>query len=420
MLSTYLYYIKKDDAIEMKNDAVIIGAGHAGGMTAISLRQRQYQGSITLIGEENYLPYQRPALSKGFLAGEIEEKRLYLKSQDYFDKNNIRIIRNCKVVAIDRNNKTILLENQKQLGYEKLVIATGSIVNKLKTSSKETDLYYLRTIRDSLKIREKLRSKNKITIIGAGYIGLEIASIATKKNLEVSVLELENRVMGRVVSAEVSDFFQKKHQSEGVEFKFNTSITDIEDRGKQKRIICSDGSFLNTDVVIIGVGIKPNIELAKSSGLTCDNGILVDANGQTSDPHIFAVGDCSNHPNNIFKQRLRLESVQNAVEQAKSIAASIAGSHKPYQEVPWFWSDQYNIKLQIAGISQDHDHRVVRGYPEEEKFAVFYQKEKRLIAVDAINSPKEFMVGKKWIAKQAKIPFELIRNVDVDLKKIVA
>ena len=419
MLSTYLYYIKKDDAIEMKNDAVIIGAGHAGGMTAISLRQRQYQGSITLIGEENFLPYQRPALSKGFLAGEIEEKRLYLKSQDYFDKNNIRIIRNCKVVAIDRNNKTILLENQKQLGYEKLVIATGSIVNKLKTSSKETDLYYLRTIRDSLKIREKLRSKNKITIIGAGYIGLEIASIATKKNLEVSVLELENRVMGRVVSAEVSDFFQKKHQSEGVEFKFNTSITDIEDRGKQKRIICSDGSFLNTDFVVIGVGIKPNIELAKSSGLECDNGIIVDEIGRTSDHHIFAVGDCSNHPNNIFKQRLRLESVQNAVEQAKSIAASIAGSHKPYQEVPWFWSDQYNIKLQIAGISQDHDHRVVRGYPEEEKFAVFYQKEKRLIAVDAINSPKEFMVGKKWIAMQAKIPFELIRNVDVDLKKIV-
>ena len=418
MLSTYLYYIKKDDAIEMKNDAVIIGAGHAGGMTAISLRQRQYQGSITLIGEENSLPYQRPALSKGFLAGEIEEKRLYLKSQDYFDKNNIRIIRNCKVVAIDRNNKTILLENQKQLGYEKLVIATGSIVNKLKTSSRETDLCYLRTIRDSLKIREKLRSKNKITIIGAGYIGLEIASIATKKNLEVSVLELENRVMGRVVSAEVSDFFQKKHQSEGVEFKFNTSITDIEDRGKQKRIICSDGSFLNTDVVVIGIGIKPNIELAKSSGLTCDNGILVDANGQTSDPHIFAVGDCSNHPNNIFKQRLRLESVQNAVEQAKSIAASIAGSHKPYQEVPWFWSDQYNIKLQIAGISQDHDHRVIRGYPEEEKFSVFYQKEKRLVAVDAINSPKEFMVGKKWIAMQAKIPFELIRNRDVDLKKI--
>jgi len=403
----------------MKNDVVIIGAGHAGGMAAISLRQQKYQGSITLIGEENFLPYQRPALSKGFLAGEIEEKRLYLKSQDYFDKNNINIIRNCEVVAIDRNNKTVSLENQKQLSYEQLIIATGSIVNKLKTSSRVTDLYYLRTIGDSLKIREKLRNKNKITIIGAGYIGLEIASIAIKKNLEVNMVELENRVMGRVVSSEVSDFFQKKHQSEGVEFKFNTSITDIEDQDKQKRIIFGDGSFFNTDVVVVGVGIKPNIELAKSSGLTCDNGILVDNNGQTSDPHIFAVGDCSNHPNNIFKQRLRLESVQNAVEQAKSVAASIAGSVKPYQEVPWFWSDQYNIKLQIAGISQDHDHRVIRGSPKEEKFAVFYQKEKRLIAVDAINSPKEFMVGKKWVAMQAKIPFELIQNMDVDLKKIV-
>ena len=403
----------------MKNDVVIIGAGHAGGMTAISLRQQKYQGSITVIGEEDFLPYQRPALSKGFLAGEIEEKRLYLKSQDYFDKNNINIIRIHKVVDIDRNNKTILLDNREQIEYEKLIIATGSVVNKLNTSSRGTGLYYLRTIGDSLKIREKLRNKNKITIIGAGYIGLEIASIAIKKNLKVTILELENRVMSRVVSSEVSDFFQNKHQSEGVKFKFNTSVTDIENQGKQKRIICSDGSVLSTDLAIIGVGIKPNVELAQSSGLECDNGIIVDDNGQTSDHHIYAVGDCSNHPNNIFKQRLRLESVQNAVEQAKSIAAGIAGNHKPYQEVPWFWSDQYNIKLQIAGISQHHDRRVIRGSPEEEKFAVFYQKDKRLIAVDAINSPKEFVTGKKLIQMQAEIPPELIRNVDVDLKEIV-
>jgi len=403
----------------MKNDVVIIGAGHAGGMTAISLRKQRYQGSITLIGEENFLPYQRPALSKGFLSGEIEEKRLYLKSQNYFDKNNIHFIRNRKVVAIDRSNKTVLLEDQKQIGYEKLVIATGSIVNKLKTSSRQTDLYYLRTIGDSLKIRERLGNKNKIAIIGAGYIGLEIASIAIKKNLDVCVLELENRVMNRVVSPEVSHFFHKKHQSESVKFKFNTSITDIEDLGKQKRIICSDGSVLNADFVVIGIGIKPNIELAQSSGLECANGIIVDDNGQTSDHHIFAVGDCSNHPNDIFKRRLRLESVQNAVEQAKSIAASVAGNYKPYREVPWFWSDQYNIKLQIAGISQYYDNHVVRGLPEEEKFAVFYQKENRLIAVDAINSPKEFMVGKKLIEMQAEIPFELIQNMDIDLKEIV-
>ena len=402
----------------MKNNVIIIGSGHAGGITAISLRQRRYQGSITLIGEESFLPYQRPALSKGFLAGEIEEKRLYLKSEDYFYKNNIDIIRNCKVLAIDRNKKTVLLENLKELSFEKLIIATGSTINKLKTSNIETHLYYLRTIKDSLKIREKLSNKSKITIIGAGYIGLEIASIAIKRNLEVNIVELENRVMRRVVSSEVSDYFQKKHELEGVEFKFNTSVTDIEDQGKQKKVICNDGSYFNTDVVIVGVGIKPNIELAKSSGLECNNGILVDENGQTSDPNIFAAGDCSNHPNNIFKQRLRLESVQNAVEQAKTIAASIAGSHKPYQEVPWFWSDQYNIKLQIAGISKDYDHRVVRGYPEEDKFAIFYQKEKRLIAVEAINSPKEFMIGKKWIEMKAIVPLKLIGDMDVDLKKI--
>ena len=404
----------------MKNDVVIIGAGHAGGMTAISLRQRRYQGSIRLIGEENFLPYQRPALSKGFLAGKIEKKKLYLKSQDYFDKNNIYITRDCKVIAIDRNKRTILLENQKQLGYKKLIIATGSIVKKLKTNGNETDLYYLRTINDSLKIREKLSKDNNITIVGAGYIGLEIASVAIKKSLQVKILEMENRVMSRVVSSEVSDFFQNKHQSEGVKFKFNTFITDIEDDGKQKKIICNDGSYFNSDAVIVGVGIEPNNELAKISGLKCNNGILVDDNGQTSDPHIFAVGDCCNHPNNIFKQRLRLESVQNAVEQAKSIAGFIAGNHKPSQKVPWFWSDQYNIKLQIAGISQDHDNRVIRGSPSDGKFAVFYQKENRLVAVDAINSPKEFMIGKRWIAKQAKIPVDLIHDMTVDLKKIDA
>ena len=404
----------------MKNDVVIIGAGHAGGMTAISLRQRHYQGSIRLIGEENFLPYQRPALSKGFLAGKIEKKKLYLKSQDYFDKNNIYITRDCKVIAIDRNKRTILLENQKQLGYKKLIIATGSIVKKLKTNGNETDLYYLRTINDSLKIREKLRKDNNITIVGAGYIGLEIASVAIKKNLQVRILEMKNRVMSRVVSSEVSDFFQNKHQSEGVKFKFNTYITDIEDDGKQKKIICNDGSYFNSDAVIVGVGIEPNNELAKISGLKCNNGILVDDNGQTSDPHIFAAGDCCNHPNNIFKQRLRLESVQNAVEQAKSIAGFISHNHKPSQKVPWFWSDQYNIKLQIAGISQDHDNRVIRGSPSDGKFAVFYQKENRLVAVDAINSPKEFMIGKRWIAKQAKIPVDLIHDMAVDLKKIDA
>lgn len=403
----------------MKNDVVIIGAGHSGGMMAISLRQQKYNGSILLIGEEPFLPYQRPALSKGFLAGDIEEKRLYLKSQQYFDKNNINIIPGTKVISIDRQNKTVLLDSQKEIGYERLVIATGSIVNKLKTKCGETDLHYLRTIEDSIRIKERLKSKDKITIIGAGYIGLEIASIAIKKNLDVTVLELENRVMKRVVSSEVSSFFLDKHETAGVSFKFNTSVIEIEDIGKQKRITCADGTIITTDAVVIGVGIKPNIKLALACGLECSNGIVVDDHGQTADPCIFAVGDCSNHPNKIFEQRLRLESVQNAVEQAKSVAAGISGNRNPYQQVPWFWSDQYDLKLQIAGISQNHDHRIVRGFPEEEKFAVFYLKNNRLIAVDAINSPQEFTIGKKLIASKAKIAFELIKKRDFNLKELI-
>ena len=236
----------------MKNDVLIIGAGHAGGMTAISLRQRRYQGSIRLIGEENFLPYQRPALSKEFLAGEIEKNKLYLKSQNYFNKNNIHITDDCKVVAIDRNKKTILLDNQKQLGYGKLIIATGSIVKKLKTNGNAKELHYLRTIKDSIKIREKLRKAKNITIIGAGYIGLEIASVAIKKNLQVRILEMENRVMSRVVSAEVSDFFQNKHQSEGVKFKLNTYITQIEDQGKQIPEPLIVGQLKNEGIVPMG------------------------------------------------------------------------------------------------------------------------------------------------------------------------
>jgi len=403
----------------MRNDVVIIGAGHAGGMTAVSLRQKNYHGSITLIGEEAYLPYQRPPLSKGFLAGEIKQERLYLKKQSYFEEHNIRVIKDKKVVDIDRDNKNVILNDQKQIKYGKLVIATGSILNKINTSARETNLFYLRTIRDALKIQQALKDKNKITIIGAGYIGLEIASIAVKKNINITIIEMEDRVMSRVICPVVSDFFQKKHEAAGVKFKFNVSVIDIEDSHNQKKIKCSDGNIIRADAVVIGVGIKPNIELAVNTGLACQDGIIVNENGLTSDESIFAAGDCTNHPNNIYQKRLRLESVHNAVEQAKSVAASINGDKKPYHQVPWFWSDQYNLKLQIAGISQNHDQYVVRGSMEKEKFTVFYLQSKKVIAVDTVNNLKEFFHGKKLIALGAKIPPEVLQNQNVNLKKLI-
>jgi len=401
----------------MSNDVVIIGSGHAGGMTAILLRQQDYHGLITLIGEEAYLPYQRPPLSKGFLAGEIEQERLYLKKQSYFEKNNIHVIKDKKVLNIDRDNKNVFLNNRKQIEYGKLVLATGSVPNKINTSCRETNLYYLRTITDALKIQRALKDKNKITIIGAGYIGLEIASIAVRKNINITIIEMEDRVMSRVLCPVVSDFFQKKHEAEGVKFKFNVSVIDIEDSHNQKQIKCSDGTVMDTDAVVIGVGIKPNVELAIDSGLVCQDGIVVDENGQTSDESIFAAGDCTNHPNGFYQKRLRLESVHNAVEQAKSVAASIIGEKKPYHQVPWFWSDQYDLKLQIAGISHNHDQYIIRGSMEEEKFAVFYLQKKRIIAVDTINNLKEFLNGKKLIAMGAEIPPEILQNKDTDLKE---
>jgi len=403
----------------MSNDVVIIGAGHAGGMTAISLRQQDYQGLITLVGEEAYLPYQRPPLSKGFLAGEMGKERLYLKTQSYFEKHNIHVIKERKVLDIDRDKKNILLDDRKQIEYGKLVVATGSTLNKINTSCRETNIHYLRTIADALKIQQALKDKNKITIIGAGYIGLEIASIAARKNINTTIIEMEDRVMSRVICPVVSDFFQKKHEAEGVKFKFNVSVIDIEDNHNQKQIKCTDGAVIDTDAVVIGVGIKPNIELAINSGLVCQDGIVVDENGQTSDESIFAAGDCTNHPNSVYHKRLRLESVHNAVEQAKSVAASISGESKPYHQVPWFWSDQYNLKLQIAGISQNHDQYVVRGDMEEEQFTVFYLKKKKIIAVDTINNLKEFFNGKKLIAMGAEIPLEVLQNKDTDLKELI-
>ena len=230
---------------------------------------------------------------------------------------------------------------------------------------------------------------------------------------------MEDRVMNRVICPVVSEFFQKKHRAEGVKFKFNASVIDIEDNHNQKQIKCTDGAVIDTDAVVIGVGIKPNIELAINSGLVCQDGIVVDENGQTSDESIFAAGDCTNHPNSIYHKRLRLESVHNAVEQAKSVAASISGENKPYHQVPWFWSDQYNLKLQIAGISQNYDQYIVRGDMEEEKFTVFYLKNKKIIAVDTINNLKEFFNGKKLIAMGAEIPLEVLQNKDTNLKELI-
>ncbi len=403
----------------MQYDVIIIGGGQAGAMSAITLRQKKFSGRILLISNEGYLPYQRPPLSKAFLTGLLLTESLYIKSGAYYKRNKIDILMNDTVELIDRNNKNIILENGRKYSYQKLVLATGSELNILDITCDKKNIYYLRTIDDSIKIRSLLEQQQKIVIVGAGYIGLEIAAAAIQKNQQVIVLEADNRVMSRSVCPETSNFFEAIHKKEGVNFFFNTLIEDIHQHNSQKIITVNNDESINADAIIIGIGVNPKIGLAVEAGLDCQNGILVNEFCQTSDDNIFAIGDCANYPNSIYGQRLRLESVQNALEQAKIAASTINGLDLPHEQIPWFWSDQYNIKLRIAGVAKGYENYVVRGNISEEKFSVFYLKEERLIAIETINDNKSFSVGKKLIKNQTSIPLDVLEDQNSDLKSFL-
>ena len=403
----------------MQYDVIIIGGGQAGAMSAITLRQKKFSGRILLISNEGYLPYQRPPLSKAFLTGPLLTESLYIKSGAYYKRNKIDILMNDTVELIDRNKKNIILENGGKYSYQKLVLATGSELNILDITCDKKNIYYLRTIDDSIKIRSLLEQQQKIVIVGAGYIGLEIAAAAIQKNQQVIVLEADNRVMSRSVCPETSNFFEAIHKKEGVNFFFNTLIEDIHQHNSQKIITVNNDESINADAIIIGIGVNPKIGLAVEAGLDCQNGILVNEFCQTSDDNIFAIGDCANYPNSIYGQRLRLESVQNALEQAKIAASTINGLDLPHDQIPWFWSDQYNIKLRIAGVATGYENYVVRGNISEEKFSVFYLKEERLIAIETINDNKSFSVGKKLIQNQTSIPLDVLEDQNADLKSFL-
>ena len=400
----------------MKNGIVIIGGGQAGAMAAVSLRQLKYPGTIRIIGIEDHLPYQRPPLSKGFLTKEIKQESLYLRSNSYYENNNINIVRNKKVIKIDRQKKLAILDNDAKHRYDKLIITTGSILKKLTVSCKNDNIHYLRNIEDSLKLKSSLNNKESMVIVGAGYIGLEISSIAIKKGLKVTIVESDQQVMMRSVSKITSKFFQEKHESMGVTFKLGASVIDIRDKNNKKEVVCDNKEIIETDCVVIGIGVNPNIELAMNSGLECSDGIVVDENGKTSDDDIYAAGDCTYHHNKILNQQLRLESVQNAIEQSQSVANSIVGIAKPYNKIPWFWSDQYNIKLKMAGISNISDNSLVLGNPKEEKFTVLYFSKNKLVALDAINDQKKFMIGKKLIESKKKLDKTKLKEKKINLK----
>jgi len=401
-------------------ELVVVGGGQAAIQCIASLRKEGYSGSITLVGEENYLPYQRPPLSKGFLSGSTGSDRLYLKKIEFFQENSIQLNLGVTANSIDRDNCLVHLSNDKSIGYDKLVLATGSRVRKLKFPGSDLEgINYLRGIDDAESLKDGLIKSKNLVIVGAGYIGLEVAAVATEFNPKITVIEMADRVMNRTVDPIISDYYQELHSKNGVDFILNESLEKVDGDKAVEQVICSGGSSIQADILVIGAGVIPNIELAEESGLNCDNGISVNEYGQTEDSKIFACGDCTNHPNEKLNRRLRLESVHNAMEQSKAVATSVMGNRTAYNQIPWFWSDQYDHKLQIVGLSGDHDEVLIRGNQEESKFMLFYLKGEELIAVDAVNNPKEFLICRKLVENKVKISSDDILNQSKNLNDLI-
>lgn len=399
---------------------VIAGAGHAAGQLAASLRQSGFEGRIVMIGEEKQLPYQRPPLSKKYLSGEFGLDRVTFKPPNFYEEAKVETRLGTRITNIDRAAKTLTLEGGETLSWDKLALTTGSRVRRLPIPGADLPgIHYLRTVDDVDAMRDQVEAGKNLVIIGGGYIGLEVAAVATGLGLKVTVLEMEARVLQRVTSPELSTFFEAFHRTRGVDIRCETAIASFEGSGKLEYAVTADGEKIAADIALLGVGILPNTELAEAAGLEAANGIRVDEFCRTEDPDIFAAGDCTDHPSALYDRRIRLESVHNALEQAKTAAAAMCGTLKAYDQVPWFWSDQYDLKLQIAGLSTGYDEVVTRGDPAANKFALFYLKDGILIAVDAVNAAPEYMMGRRLIAERAKIPPERLRDTSISMKEMV-
>jgi 3-phenylpropionate/trans-cinnamate dioxygenase ferredoxin reductase subunit len=402
----------------MQERIVIIGAGQSGAQAVATLRSEGFAGDITLIGDEPYAPYQRPPLSKAYLMGTMERDRLFLKPDAFYREARCEMILGVAATKIDRDARKVFLADGRALAYDKLLLATGSRVRPIKCPGSELPgIHYLRGIADVDALRELVGQGKKLAIVGGGYIGLEVAAVAAKRGVEVTVFEALDRLMARAVSVPVSDFYAKVHRAAGVTVLLDTSVEAFEGQGKLEAIRAGGKSY-PADVALVGIGIIPNVELAREAGLGCDDGIVVnERSAATGDPMIFAAGDCTRH---IGREgtALRLECVQNAIDQAKHAALSMLGKPSVYQEVPWFWSDQYDLKLQIAGLARPTDQLVLRGNPDSRKFAVFHLRDGAIAAVEAVNAAPEYLVGKKLIAEGKKIAPERLADTTVPMKTI--
>ena len=410
---------------EASSTAIIIGAGHAGGELAIALRNEGWAGRILLLGEEAHLPYHRPPLSKAYLAGSVEKSSLSIRPQAAYDRASVEFLGGVRVTRIDRANQRLELADGQQLSYDKLAIATGGRPRPLSVPNAAAaercgNFHYLRTLDDVEHIREQMSAGKRLTIVGGGYIGLEVAASAIALGLQVTVLEALPRVLQRVTAAELSAYYERKHREAGVDIRTNVQVADLDVADDAvTAVICADGSRLDTDLVVVGIGLLANTELAAEAGLEVDNGILVDEHACTSDPLIFAAGDCTNHPNPLLGRRLRLESVPNALEQSRVAAANMAGKDKRYASVPWFWSDQYELKLKMVGLAERFERLVLRGDPQTDSFSAFYLKGDTLLAADTVNRPQDFIAAKRLVAEGIRVSAEQLADDSQPLKELL-
>ncbi|BAI74837.1 FAD-dependent pyridine nucleotide-disulphide oxidoreductase (plasmid) [Azospirillum sp. B510] len=405
---------------------LIVGAGHAAGELATSLRQGGFAGRITMIGEEPYLPYQRPPLSKAFLAGEVEVAGLHLKPQATYDRAGIEVLAGVRAVWLDRVAKSVALDDGRTLSYDRLVLATGGRARRLAVpGAAEAEaagvLHYLRTIDDVRRIQAGFLPGRRLAIVGGGYVGLEVAAVAAKRGVAVTVLESALRVLARVTSPEMSAFYEEVHRDAGVRIRKGVTVTGVtlQTEGGGLAVTCADGVPEPADLTIVGIGLEPNVELARDAGLAVDDGIVVDEFTRTSDPDVFAIGDCTNHPNPLLGRRLRLESVPNAMEQARAAAAALCGKPKPYASIPWFWSEQYDLKLQMVGLSAGYDQCVLRGDPARRFFTAFYGLAGRLIAAHCVSRPQEFMICRRLVEQGIAIDVARMADEGVPLKNLL-
>jgi 3-phenylpropionate/trans-cinnamate dioxygenase ferredoxin reductase subunit len=400
---------------------LIAGAGHAGFQLAASLRQHGYGGRICLINDEAHLPYQRPPLSKAYLKGEGRPDSLMFRPDKFYREQNVELIAD-RAVAIDRGARKLALASGAALDYGHLVLATGARNRLLDIPNANlADVRYLRILNESEVLRQRIASSGRVVVVGAGFIGLEFAATARAKGLEVDVIELGARVMARAVTAEISDFFQERHTAAGIRIHLGVQATSIESDGSQVTgVSLSDGRHIAADLVVVGVGVLPNVELAAEAGLPVAAGIIVNEQLLTSDPNISAIGDCALFESPRFGGSLRLESVQNASDHARCVAARLTGDARTYDGLPWFWSDQGDDKLQIAGLTTGYDRVVVRGDRAQRSFSAFCYKSGRLVGVESINRAGDHVFGRKILGLNRSIEPEQAADLSFDLKAALA